>query len=316
MADRAARTIGMSTSPASQAQALRNRLGRVGVWLGPLAQLPAGEERAALVRIEQLGYGAAWFGEAPANREAFSHAALLLAASERIVVATGIANIWARDAVATSNGANTLNEAYDGRFVLGLGVSHAPAVAVRGHEYDKPLSAMRRYLDAIDAHEHYAPRPEEAPALVLAALRPKMLELARERTAGAHPYFVPPSHTARAREILGPQPLLAPEQAVVLEADPARAREIARAHMAIYLMLPNYVNNLRDLGFHDSDFADGGRDELVDAIVAWGDEEAIVTRVREHLAAGADHVAIQACSQEPKQALAQLEALAPALLEL
>jgi probable F420-dependent oxidoreductase len=299
-----------------QAQALRDRIGRVGVWLGPIGLAPAKDERAAIARIEELGYGVAWFGEGPANREALSHGALLLAASQRLLVATGIASIWARDAAAAINGANTLNEAYDERFLLGLGVSHAPIVASRGHEYDKPLTAMRTYLDAIDNHTYRAPSPEHPSPIVLAALRPKMLELARERTAGAHPYFVPPSHTAKARAILGPLPVLAPEQAVVLETDPARAREIGRRHMAAYLTLPNYVNNLRALGYGDADFADGGSDQLVDAIVAWGDEEAIAGRVHEHLEAGADHVAIQAYSDRADASLAQLERLAPALLEL
>jgi probable F420-dependent oxidoreductase len=298
------------------AQALRDHLGRVGAWLGVLAQLPATDERAAVARIETLGYGAVWFGEAASNREALSHAAILLAASERVAIATGIANIWARDAAAAINGANTLNEAYDERFVLGLGVSHAPIVNSRGHTYDKPLSAMRSYLEALDAHKYAAPAPAHPSPVVLAALRPKMLELARERTAGAHPYFVPPAHTVRAREILGPLPVLAPEQVVVLERDPDRARELGRHHMAIYLRLPNYVANLRTLGFGESDIADGGSDRLVDAIVAWGDEEAIATRVREHLDAGADHVAVQPYAETPADALAALERLAPALLSL
>jgi probable F420-dependent oxidoreductase len=306
----------MGAIPQEREQVLRDRIGRVGVWLGPIGLAPAKDERAAIARIEELGYGAAWFGEGPANREALSHGALLLAASQRLVVATGIANIWARDAAAAINGANTLNEAYDERFLLGLGVSHAPIVVSRGHEYDKPLTAMRAYLDAIDNHTYRAPGPEHPSPIVLAALRPKMLELARERTAGAHPYFVPPSHTAKARAILGPLPLLAPEQAVVLETDPARAREIGRRHMAAYLRLPNYVNNLRALGYGDADFADGGSDQLVDAIVAWGDEEAIAGRVHEHLEAGADHVAIQAYSDRADASLAQLERLAPALLGL
>jgi probable F420-dependent oxidoreductase len=306
----------MSAIRQERAQQLRDRIGRVGVWLGSIGLAPAAEERAAIARIEQLGYGAAWFGEGPTNREALSHAGLLLAASERLMIATGIANIWARDAAAAINGANTLNEAYDERFLLGLGVSHAPIVNSRGHDYARPLTAMRTYLEAIDAHRYDAPPPSHASPVLLAALRPKMLELARERTAGAHPYFVPPSHTAKARAILGALPLLAPEQVVVLEADPARAREIGRRHMKLYLRLPNYVNNLRTLGYEDADFADGGSERLVDAIVAWGGEEAIAGRVREHLDAGADHVAIQAYAESAGEALVQLERLAPALLEL
>jgi probable F420-dependent oxidoreductase len=299
-----------------EAELLRERIGRVGVWLGSIGLEPAEEERAAIARIERLGYGAAWFGEGPANREAMSHGGLLLAASERLVIATGIANIWARDATAAVNGANTLNEAYRGRFLLGLGVSHAPIVNSRGHQYAKPLTAMSAYLDAIDEQTYAAPGPEHPSPVVLAALRTKMLELARERTAGAHPYFVPPAHTAKAREILGRRPILAPEQVVVLELDPARARDLGRRHMASYLRLPNYVNNLRALGYDDADFADGGSERLVDAIVAWGSEEAIAGRVREHLDAGADHVAIQAYADTAPAALTHLERLAPALLEL
>jgi probable F420-dependent oxidoreductase len=304
----------MSAIPQEQAQALRDRIGRVGVWLGSIGLQPTSDEREAMARIERLGYGAVWFGEGPNNREALSHAALLLGASERIVVATGIANIWVRDAAAAINGANTLNEAYPDRFLLGLGVSHAPIVNSRGHDYARPLSAMREYLEAIDGHAYGAPAPEHPSPVLLGALRSKMLELARDRTAGAHPYFVPPSHTVQARAILGPRPLLAPEQVVVLETDPGRAREIGRRHMAMYLMLPNYVNNLRALGYDDRDFADGGSDRLLDAIVAWGDEGTIAGRVREHLDAGADHVAIQSYAEDATAALVQLERLAPALI--
>jgi probable F420-dependent oxidoreductase len=306
----------MSPIPQEQVQALRDRIGRVGVWLGSIAMQPVTSERAAIARIEELGYGAAWFGEGHNNREALSHAAVLLQATSRLVVATGIANIWARDPAAAINGANTLNEAYTERFVLGLGVSHAPLVESRGHDYAKPLSAMRAYLEAIDQHSYGAPAPDLPSPIVLAALRPRMLELARDMTAGAHPYFVPPAHTARAREILGPGPLLAPEQVVVIESDPGRARKLARRHMAGYLGLPNYVNNLRSLGYDNDDFADGGSEQLVDAIVAWGDEETITARVREHLEAGADHVAVQAYAQTAGQALGSLERLAPRLLAL
>jgi probable F420-dependent oxidoreductase len=304
----------MTSEQRAQADAVRALIGRMGVWLGPINTLPAPEECAAVQRIEEAGYGAVWFGETPTNREALSHAAILLGATERIGVATGIANIWARDASAAANGANTLNEAYDQRFVLGLGVSHAPAVKARGHEYDKPLSAMRDYVQAIAEHPYDAPPPRRPSPVVLAALGPRMLELARDRAAGAHPYFVPPAHIARAREILGPEPVLAPEQVVVLEADAERAREIGRRHMAYYLQLPNYVNNLRALDFTAADVADGGSDRLVDAIVAWGDEPAIGARLSEHFDAGADHVAVQAYAGDGAEALRWLERLAPALL--
>jgi probable F420-dependent oxidoreductase len=231
-------------------------------------------------------------------------------------VASGIANIWARDATATVAGANTLAEAYPGRFVLGLGVSHPPQLAPRGIEYRRPVATMRAYLEAMDGVGYEGPLPEAPVPRILAALRPPMLELARDRTDGAHPYFVPPEHTRRAREILGPERLLAPEQAVLLETDPALARARARDHMAWYLTLPNYAENLRWLGFTDDDFGDGISDRLVDAVVAWGDEAAIRARVQAHLDAGADHVAVQPLAPDRGLGLDQLRALAPALLDL
>ncbi|MFH8631292.1 LLM class F420-dependent oxidoreductase [Streptomyces lydicus] len=296
-----------------QQQALASRIGRIGVWHGGLGRIPAATARRAAAEIEQLGYGALWFGEGPGTKEAFSHAALLLAATERITVATGIANIWGRDAAAANGAAHTLAEAYDGRFLLGLGASHAPIVSLRGHTYAKPLAAMRDYLDGMDAAPYEGPVAEPPPARVLAALGPKMLELARDRAAGAHPYLVPTDHTARAREILGDGPLLAPEQAVVLETDPAKARAAARAHMRSYLELPNYVGNLRRFGFDDDDFTGGGSDRLVDALVAWGDVDAVRRRVQKHLDAGADHVALQPLAADGGLGLDQLRALAPAL---
>jgi probable F420-dependent oxidoreductase len=295
---------------------LRERLGRIGVWMGMLALEPASRERAIAERMETLGYGALWFGESLTNREALSHAAILLAATQRITVATGIANIWARDAAAAANGANALNEAFDGRFVLGLGVSHAPLVNSRGHDYARPLAAMRAYLDALDGHEYGGPVPPRPPDRLLAALGPRMLELARDRAAGAHPYFVPTEHTRRARALLGPDRFLAPEQAVVLESDPVRARELARRHMSGYLKLPNYVNNLRNLGYDNADLDGDPSDRLVDAIVAWGDVDAIVARVRDHLDAGADHVAVQAYADSTQAAAAVLEQLSGPLLAL
>ncbi|MFG2829550.1 LLM class F420-dependent oxidoreductase [Streptomyces sp. NPDC048434] len=295
-------------------QALASRIGRVGVWHGGLGMVPAAVMRQAAAEIEELGYGALWFGEAQAT-EAVSQAGLLLAATERITVATGIANIWVRDASAMTAAAHTLAEAYDSRFLLGLGASHAPLVNQRGHTYTKPLAAMREYLDAMDGTPYDGPVADPPPARVLAALGPKMLELARDRTAGAHPYFVTPDHTARAREILGAGPLLAPEQAVLLESDPATARALAREHHTrFYLQLPNYTGNLRRLGFGDEDFAHGGSDRLVDAIVAWGDADAVRRRVQEHHDAGADHVALQPLAADRGLGLDQLRELAPVLL--
>jgi probable F420-dependent oxidoreductase len=291
-------------------------IGRVGIWTFSLELQPAGRAQEAAAEIEALGYGALWIPEAM-GREALTHAGLLLAGTRRLPVATGIANVWARDAMAMAAAEKTLDEAYPDRLLLGLGVSHAPLVdTVRGHHYDKPLTFMRRYLDAMDAAPFLAAPPSHPPQRVIGALAPKMLALAAERTAGAHPYFVPPEHTARARQIMGKRPLLAPEQALVLEADPGRARAIARGHMSIYLGLPNYVRNLRSLGFGDDDIRDGGSDRLVDAIVAWGDVDALRDRVRAHHAAGADHVCVQVLPADPRALpLAEWRELAPALLE-
>jgi probable F420-dependent oxidoreductase len=268
-------------------------LGPIGIWTAQFDYQPAVKVREAAAELEQLGFAAIWFPES-IGRESFTHAALLLGATSRIIIATGIANIYARDAVTAAAGQNTLSEAYPGRFLLGLGVSHIPLVEqVRGHRYGKPVASMRAFLDGMDRAPYRAAPPTVNPFRVLAALGPGMLRLAAERAGGAHPYFVPPEHTARAREILRPDHLLAVEQAVVLETDPAKAREIARAHTSRYLALPNYVNNLRRLGFGDADLVNGGSDRLVDAIVAWGDMTAVIDRVRAHQSAGANHVCIQ-----------------------
>ncbi len=289
-------------------------IGRVGIWTFALDMQPAAKAQEAAAEIEALGYGAIWIPEA-LGREAFTNSALLLAGTRRIVVATGIANMWARDAMAMAAAQATLTEAYPDRFLLGIGVSHAPMVGMRGHSYDKPYSAMLAYLDAMDCAPFMASPPATKPVRVIAALAPKMLKLAAERAAGSHPYFVPPEHTAYARNILGKGPLLAPEQAVVLETDAAAARQIARGHMVTYLGLPNYVNNLKRLGFTDDDIANGGSDRLVDAIVAWGSVDAIVKRVRAHHDAGADHVCLQVLDPDPSALpMRQWRALAPALL--
>ena len=299
-----------------EAAQLREQVGRTGAWFTALGIQPAAVERDTAAEIERLGYGSLWFGETEANKEAFAHAGLLLAATDRLVIGTGIANIWVRDATAMTAGRLALAEAYPGRFVNGIGVSHAPLIERRGHDYRRPLAAMDAYLDGMEESTYRGPAPPDGEPIVLAALRPKMLALSRERTTGAHTYFVTPEHSARARAILGPEPFLVPEQAVVLETDPEKAREIARGHMQRYLALPNYVNNLRDLGFGDGDFTSGGSDALADAIVAWGDEDAIVARVREHLDAGADHVVVQPVVPDFDAAREQLRALAPALTAL
>ncbi len=273
-------------------------LGRVGIWQF-LDVFPATGAQDAAREVERLGFRTLWIPEA-LGREAFTHAGLLLAATERLVVATGIANVWARDAMAMAAAQKTLAEAYPGRFLLGMGVSHAPLVAgMRGHAYRKPLSFLRGYLDAMDAAPYMGAQPAEPPPRVLAALHPKSLALARERAWGSHPYFVPPEHTARARSILGAGRLLAPEQMVCLERDPSTARAIARQAMQTYLGLPNYVRNLLSLGFTADDVEHGGSDRLVDAIVAWGGVDAIAARVKAHHDAGADHVCVQVLQANP-----------------
>ena len=275
-------------------------LGRVGIWHF-LDLFPTPIAQAAAREVESLGFRALWIPEA-LGREAFTHAALLLAGSERLVIATGIANVWGRDAMAMAAAQRTLAEAYPDRFLLGMGVSHAPLVAgMRGHRYDKPLSYLRAYLDAMDAAPFIAASPVSPPPRVIAALHPNSLALARERAWGSHPYFVPPEHTARARKILGAGKLLAPEQAVVFETDATTARAIARTHMAMYLGLPNYVRNLASLGFTADDVANGGSDRLVDAIVAWGRIDAVVARVSAHHDAGADHVCLQVLRENPAE---------------
>jgi len=268
-------------------------LERVGLWTPVLDGQPIGRAREIAGELDEMGWGSILLPEM-AGRDPFVLAALLLESTARIVVGTGIASIYTRDAIAARGAQFALTDAFPDRFLLGLGVSHAVAVeGLRGHSYDKPLTAMRGYLDAMDAAPYFARAPQATPVRVLAALGPRMLELAASRAAGAHPYFVPVGHTAFAREHLGPDALLLPEQMVVLETDPAVAREIARAAMAVYLGLPNYTDNLRRLGYGDGDLADGGSDRLVDAIVAWGDEDAVRARVEAHHAAGADHVAVQ-----------------------
>ncbi len=287
-------------------------IGRLGVWTW-LDGSSAAEAADFAGRLEAWGYSALWVPEA-VGRDPFAFLGYLAARTERLLLATGIANIYARDAMTTRAVQETLAEASDGRFVLGLGVSHAHLVTgVRKHEYRKPLTAMREYLEAMEGALYMGREPVEKAPVVIAALRPRMLALAAEKTRGAHPYFVPPEHTARAREILGSGPWLCPEQMVLRETDATRAREIARENMKVYVGLPNYQNNLKWLGYSDDDFANGGSDRLVDAIVAWGDEKAIAERIRAHHDAGADHVCIQPLRPdgEPGPDLELLETLAP-----
>jgi len=306
----------MSTTARYGGRRLAEALGPVGVWSWALQHLSGGDAGAAIRAYEALGYPVTWIPETLGNKEIISHAAILLAATTRMVVASGIANIHARDPMAMANAAKTLGEAYPGRFVLGVGVSHAPSVTRRGGTYGRPIETMRAYLDAMAGAPYGAPEPESPVPIVLAALGPRMLELAAERADGAHPYFVPVEHTPFAREHLGPEPFLAVEQMAVLTSDPVEGRRIGRAFAKTYLALPNYANNLRRLGWGDEDLAGDGSDRLIDAVIAWGDVGAIAKRVRAHLDAGADQVCLQVradASSDP--ALGAYGELAAALLE-
>ena len=293
-------------------------LGPVGIWTGMLDDMPSSRAAELAAEVEELGYGASWIPEA-VGRDPFVMATMLLAGTSSIKVATGIANIYARDPMTMANAQRTVAEAFEGRFLLGLGVSHHTLVeGLRQHNYSRPLSYMRQYLARMRETLFVAHGPQELPEMVLAALGPKMLQLSATATTGAHPYFVPPTHTAGARQVMGPDAALHPEQMVILDTDPDAARQLARKNMALYLGLPNYTNNLLHLGFEQTDLdgGPGGRpsNRLVDAIVAWGTPEQIAARVREHLDAGADHVGVQVLADDPDATAEGWRTLAPALL--
>lgn len=268
-------------------------LKKLGVWSGT-DSLSAADAASFAKRVEAWGYGALWTPEA-IGREVFSASAWLLANTSRLVIASGIANIYARDPVSSAAAQKGLNEQSGDRFVLGLGVSHLPFVeGVRQHEYGKPVATMRAYLQGIANAPYKSVAPAARPRTVLAALGPKMLELSAELADGAHPYNVPPEHTREARKILGAGKLLCVEQGAILETNPAQARARAREFLTLYMGLPNYVNNWKRLGYSDNDFVGGGSDRLVDDVIAWGDESAIRARIDAHWQAGADHVCVQA----------------------
>ncbi|RZB17120.1 LLM class F420-dependent oxidoreductase [Streptomyces sp. F001] len=278
------------------AATVKQKVGRYGIWsIGLRSEDPdrRGELAEAAAELEELGYGALWLGGNSTAR----NAAPLIGATSRIVVGTSIQSIWQQEAVDSAAAYADLESAHPGRFVLGLGVSHAKLA----EQYRRPYSSLVAYLDALDTAGVPAGRR------VLAALGPKTLELARDRAAGAIPYLVTAEHTARAREILGEGPLLAPELKVVLETDPSRARTLARGYLAMYLALPNYTNNFLRHGFTEADFTDGGSDRLIDAVFAWGDEDRILDRIKTFQQAGADHVALQVVAGGPSDALPREE---------
>ncbi len=287
----------------------------MGIWTAAFDGHPSAVAQAAAGELEELGYRTLWLNEAT-GRDPFVMAGLLLSATSTLTVALGIANIYARDAMTTAAAQKTLAEAYPDRFLLGLGVSSPVLVEkVRGHDYGKPLSFMKTYLEAMDRAPFNAVGPSRPPERVLAALGPKMLEVSASQANGAHPYLTTPEHTRTAREVLGAGVMLAPEQMVVLESDSAKARAIGRSAISFYLRAPGYLANLRRLGFTDDDWADwkSPSDRLVDGIVAWGGVEQAVARVREHHEAGADHVAVQVLRGDREIPLAEWRELAPAL---
>jgi len=287
-------------------------LGRLGVWT--LLDFHSGPDTAAFARrLEDWGYSALWTPEA-IGRDPFAMIGYLAGQTEKLIYATGIANIYARDPMTMKANWKTLSALAPDRFVLGLGVSHEHLVTgARGHSYEKPVPTMRRYLEAMQAATYMGFEPKNDAPIVLAALRDRMLGLAAKMTRGAHPYLVTPDHTARARNVLGSEAWLCPEQMVMLESDPKRARDAARRHLRIYVGVPNYQNNLKQFGFEDSDFLDGGSDRWVDAVVCWGNEQKIADQIEAHHRAGADHVCIQVLRPDGKLGPDEraLEALAP-----
>jgi probable F420-dependent oxidoreductase len=281
-----------------------------GIWSGVLRSGEPQETAAAAAELESLGYSALWIPDI--GGDVFGAVDHLLAATSTSTIATGILNLWMHTAEETAAQHARLTAQYGPRFFVGIGVSHAPLIdnKLDAGTYRKPMAQTSAYLDALDAAEVPLAKEDRA----LAALGPKMLELAATRTAGVHPYLVTPEHTRIARDAVGPDALVATEQGVVLESDPDRARAIARANVAPYFGLPNYTNNWRRLGFSEEEIAGGGSDRLIDALVAWGDEQAIATRVQAHRDAGASHVCIQVLTDSPKALpLEQWRALAPAL---
>jgi probable F420-dependent oxidoreductase len=263
-------------------------LGPYGIWSAGLREGELGAATDAAAELEELGFGTVWIPGR--GDDVFERAAALLGATTHLVVATGIVSVWNTPPEEAAAAHAWLTDAFPHRFLLGLGISHGPLVDRDDPgRYRKPLTKMRAYLDALDDGADAVPAGER----IVAALHPKMLALAAERTLGTHPYLVPPAHTQVARGILGTGPVLAPEQSVILETDATRARELARQHLATYMGLPNYTKNWLHHGLGESDLAGGGSDRLVDSIVAWGTAEHAAERVRTHRGAGADHVCLQ-----------------------
>jgi len=271
---------------------LRRQLGTVGAWTFAFDAQPVADVRAGASALEELGYSALWVPEGSGSRDILTHLSVLLQATERITVASGIANVTARQPEVLQAGIVTLADGFAERPVFGIGVGHEYSTGTRGIDWDRPLARMRGYLDLMDAASSL-PAPAQAPQRLLAALGDRMLGLSSERALGAHTYFVPVTHTEHARSVLGPEPVLAVEVTAIHASDPTRARQLARAWARHYLELPNYAKNLVRMGFSEDEVTGDGSDRLIDATIAWGDADAVAARVREHLDAGADHVCVQ-----------------------
>lgn len=289
-------------------------IGTVGVFSGRLQRRPTGEALDLVNEWEALGYGSVWVSESASAKNVLTFSAVLLGGTRQIAVASAIAVIWNRDPTSMMNAGRTLADAHPERFVLGMGVAHRTSAAARGHRYDKPLQAMREYLEEMDSAAYDGHRPEYPAVRVLAALGPKMTKLAAELTDGVHTFLSTPDHTAATRELVGPDALVAVEQAVLVADNEQEARMAARENFERFMRWPNYRRHLLRLGFADDDLTGDASDRVIDAIYAWGDEAAIERRIAEHLAAGADNVSMQAIPVGTVDEAEALRRLAPAVL--
>lgn len=304
---------------------IKAKLGRAGAWCGHLMSMSMKDEPAFAQKIEAMGYGSLWTGEVMGGKDIFSQAAMILTATSKIIFGTGIANLWARHPSTMRGASATIYNDFDHRLINGIGVSNPLIVTGSGQAYGKPLEKMRNYLGDMDGLVE-STQGIDLPSIsrssgaagtvtrILAALGPKMLELSRDRADGAHPYLVPPEHIAASREILGPVPLLIPEQGFLLCTDPAEARGKAREHMKFYMGMPAFQAMFRGFGYTDEDLADGGCDRMVDSLVVWGDEKDVAKRVDELISFGADHVTLQPLAATAQDALDQLERVAQTVL--
>ena len=290
------------------------QVGKVGVFSGRLQRRPTGAAIELVNEWEALGYRSVWLSESASAKNVLTFAGVLLGGSQEIAVASAIAVIWNRDPTAMMNAGHTLADAFPGRFVLGMGVAHRETAARRGHTYEQPLATMRSYLEAMEQAPYDGHPPEQPAPRVLAALGPKMVTLAAKMTDGVHPFLTTPDHTATVRDIVGPEPLVAVEQGVVLTEDVATGREAARDNLRRFTKWPNYHRHLERIGFDKDELADGGTDRVVDAIYAVGDEGVIAARLADHFEAGADNVSIQVVPRGPVDEAETLRRLAPAVL--